>query len=222
MEQRRWHQALVLSLVLNLFAVLAAGGMFGLSASVAEELIEVEILSASPQQPVLAAAAIPPTAPAARAQAVPAQAIPAIQSSMEQAEVVQPSFSGEQASLSEQPIVDSGGRATPATAAGTSAASQTTSARTVLPPRVLQRVEPAYPQAARQQGLEGTVRVRIEVEVDGSAGSVFIAASSGYDILDKAALQAVRQWRFVPAKAADTGMAVPCVTSLSIAFRLNS
>lgn len=222
MEQRRWHQALVLSLVLNLLAVLAAGGMFGLSAPMAEELIEVELLSAAPQQPVRAAA-IPPAAAAAQAQAIPAQAMPAVQSSMEQAEAVQPALLGEQASISEQPIADPGGKTTPATAAGIpAAASQTTTARAILPPRVLQRVEPAYPQAARQQGLEGTVRVRIEVGVDGSAGSVVIATSSGYDILDKAALLAVRQWRFVPAKDADTGMAVACVTSLSIAFRLNS
>lgn len=59
---------------------------------------------------------------------------------------------------------------------------------------------PAYPLAARRRGIEGRVLVRAEVQTDGSCSRVEMKASSGSDLLDQAALEAVRKWRFVPAR----------------------
>jgi protein TonB len=38
------------------------------------------------------------------------------------------------------------------------------------------------------------------VLADGTVGNIAVETSSGHDILDQPAMDAVRQWRFVPAK----------------------
>jgi periplasmic protein TonB len=91
----------------------------------------------------------------------------------------------------------------------------------LFPPRILQKVEPVYPEEMRRQGTAGTVIVQIEVLENGRSENVSVQRSSGFAALDESALQATRQWRFVPAKDEATGMAVRCYTTLSIVFRLN-
>ena len=64
----------------------------------------------------------------------------------------------------------------------------------------LNNLPPAYPLAARRRSIEGRVLVRAEVQTDGSCSRVEMKASSGSDLLDQAALEAVKKWRFVPAR----------------------
>lgn len=59
---------------------------------------------------------------------------------------------------------------------------------------------PAYSLQSRQLNEEGRVLLSVLVSAQGAALSVQIKQSSGYARLDEAALEAVRQWRFVPAK----------------------
>ncbi len=61
---------------------------------------------------------------------------------------------------------------------------------------------PSYPMAARRMGWEGKVIVSVEVLANGTAGQVKLHQSSGHDILDNAAMQAVRSWKFVAARHA--------------------
>jgi protein TonB len=61
---------------------------------------------------------------------------------------------------------------------------------------------PAYPLAARRMGLQGRVVLNVEVLASGACGHISIQTSSGYALLDKAALETVRSWRFVPARQA--------------------
>lgn len=63
----------------------------------------------------------------------------------------------------------------------------------------LKNPAPVYPEFARQQGWEGLVVIKARVSRDGKADEVVIAQSSGYKILDEAALKAVSKWRFQPA-----------------------
>ncbi len=49
------------------------------------------------------------------------------------------------------------------------------------------------------EGAEGTVGLRALVQIDGTAANVEVTASSGSSALDRAAVEAVRRWRFVPA-----------------------
>ena len=64
----------------------------------------------------------------------------------------------------------------------------------------LRNPPPRYPQAARRNGDEGTVMLRVLVNPDGAPVQVELDRSSGSSPLDNAAVDAVRSWRFVPAR----------------------
>jgi len=91
----------------------------------------------------------------------------------------------------------------------------------VLPPKILQRIDPVYPEQARRQGWEGRVVIRLEVLPSGVVGSINVERSSGYPLLDETAVQAGRNWRFVPATDAARGLPIPCTTTVPLVFRLN-
>lgn len=78
---------------------------------------------------------------------------------------------------------------------------------------------PAYPEAARFKGLEGEVLLDVAVTTSGQAGEVAIARSSGYGVLDKAASEAIRQWRFIPARRG--AELVEAKVGIPISFRLD-
>jgi protein TonB len=63
---------------------------------------------------------------------------------------------------------------------------------------------PPYPAVSRRMGEEGTVRMNVLVSADGQALKVELASSSGFPRLDQAAINAVKNWKFVPAKRGDT------------------
>ncbi|NMM38146.1 MAG: energy transducer TonB [Glaciimonas sp.] len=78
---------------------------------------------------------------------------------------------------------------------------------------------PSYPPVLRRLGEVGKVMLRVHVTVEGSAGEVRIQNSSGSSLFDEAALHAVRQWRFIPARQGDT--AVAAWVQVPIIFQLN-
>lgn len=57
---------------------------------------------------------------------------------------------------------------------------------------------PAYPALARRRGWQGEVWLEIEVGPEGRSAEPVLLRSSGFELLDKAALEVARQWRFVP------------------------
>lgn len=85
-------------------------------------------------------------------------------------------------------------------------------------PRVVSRSEPDYPETARENGWQGTVRLQILVSRQGSVEDVKLVAGSGYGELDEAAVQNIRTWRFIPAlqngEATDAWVTVPVSFSL--------
>lgn len=82
----------------------------------------------------------------------------------------------------------------------------------------LRNPPPLYPVLARRMGWHGKVILNVEVLADGRCGDVGVFQSSGHRILDDAALEAVRQWRFVPATHA--GIAVTKWFKIPINFSL--
>ena len=84
--------------------------------------------------------------------------------------------------------------------------------------RLVRHIPPAYPPSARERGLEGRVVIRLVVGVDGVPGEVGVTQSSGVESFDAAAVDAVRQWRFEPARRA--GVAVPEERLAPVVFRL--
>lgn len=59
---------------------------------------------------------------------------------------------------------------------------------------------PVYPMVARRMGWQGRVVMYVEVLESGLPGQIKLHQSSGRDVLDNAAMQAVRGWRFVAAR----------------------
>lgn len=64
----------------------------------------------------------------------------------------------------------------------------------------LHNVRPAYPMVARKMGWEGKVILNVEVLAEGACGAVSVFSSSGRDVLDNAAIHAVKGWHFSPAR----------------------
>ncbi len=78
---------------------------------------------------------------------------------------------------------------------------------------------PGYPAIARLRGYQGVVLVEAEILPDGQVGQVNLRKSSGYAILDRAALSAVKSWKFEPARK--SGIPYTTRAELPIKFVLN-
>lgn len=94
-------------------------------------------------------------------------------------------------SIAAPPGVDTPAAATPAPG---DAAQQ---ARTA--PRPRSTPGPTYPRASLRRGETGEVLLRIHVGSNGRTEAVDVVRSSGFERLDRAAVSAVRRWRFEPA-----------------------
>jgi periplasmic protein TonB len=87
----------------------------------------------------------------------------------------------------------------------------------VDPPRLLREVRADYTDEARRAGITGEVLLEIVVRRDGSVGDVRVLRGLNVG-LDQRAIQAVRQWRFSPARL--KGTPVDVVVEVSVEFRL--
>ncbi|MGE5301695.1 MAG: energy transducer TonB [Alphaproteobacteria bacterium] len=63
--------------------------------------------------------------------------------------------------------------------------------------------KPPYPERARKEGQQGRVLLRVLVDQEGRSKSVDVIRSSGSEILDRAAAEAIKLWRFSPARDGD-------------------
>ena len=78
-----------------------------------------------------------------------------------------------------------------------------TTAQRVLPQVITaRRVAPIYPATSRRRSEEGDVVLDVLVGADGRVTQITVAGSSDFERLDKAAVAAVQQWRFVPGRVA--------------------
>ena len=84
----------------------------------------------------------------------------------------------------------------------------------------LKNPPPRYPISARRRGEQGTVTLRVFVTREGIPARVALETTSGAAALDEAALDAVKSWRFVPARQG--GQAVDAWVLVPIVFRLDS
>lgn len=78
---------------------------------------------------------------------------------------------------------------------------------------------PQYPAASLRRGESGTVRVRVEVTEQGGVDDAEVVEGSGSRALDRAALSAVRSWRFKPAMRG--GQPVAGAVIVPITFNAN-
>lgn len=82
--------------------------------------------------------------------------------------------------------------------------------------RLVTRVDPVYPEEAKQQGVEGTVKVHAIFNRDGAVQSV--VQISGPPLLVPAAMSAVRQWRY--SQTILGGQAMETEEDVTVQFRL--
>ena len=61
-----------------------------------------------------------------------------------------------------------------------------------------ERSPPLYPKRALMLKQEGVVLLKVLVGINGGINDIQIITSSGYTILDKSAINAVRKWKFEP------------------------
>lgn len=86
-----------------------------------------------------------------------------------------------------------------------------------VPCHLTYRVDPTYPPDAKQQGIQGTVKIHLAIAADGSVQSEKLI--SGPPQLVSAALEAAKYWQYLPALL--NGQPVPTETDVEIAFRLS-
>ena len=84
----------------------------------------------------------------------------------------------------------------------------------------LNNPKPLYPPLSLELAEQGTVRLRVQVSAQGLPSVVELAQSSGFPRLDRAALTAVRRWKFVPARQGDE--AIPYTFIVPVEFSLKA
>jgi TonB family protein len=89
----------------------------------------------------------------------------------------------------------------------------------VTPARLLENRPPVYPEEAVRRGIEGKLVLRLTISASGTVSRVEVAESSGYRMLDDAAVAAVREWKFIPAQRG--GQPVSWTARQPIRFRRN-
>jgi TonB family protein len=87
----------------------------------------------------------------------------------------------------------------------------------ITPPSILREVTPDYTDEGRRRAIQGDVVLEIVVRADGGVGSVKVLQGLGAG-LDQRAIEAVRQWRFNPARR--YGTPVDVIVEVAVEFKL--
>jgi len=83
-------------------------------------------------------------------------------------------------------------------------------------PKIIKRVDPVVPKQAKQKDISGWVTLEYKVGVDGRANDIKVVAASPKGMFEQAAMEAIRQWQFEPAK--QNGIAVEANASDVLRF----
>jgi protein TonB len=83
----------------------------------------------------------------------------------------------------------------------------------------LRNPKPSYPNLSRRLSEQGTVLLRVFVTMAGDATRIELKASSGFTRLDNAALNAVQNWKFVPAKRGEQPVAAWVVVPIKFSLK---
>ena len=87
-----------------------------------------------------------------------------------------------------------------------------------MPPQVRSRPDPVHPRELLRRRIEASVRLKVRVGISGKVTSIQIAQSSGYEAMDKSAVEAVRRWEFTPGRR--NGQPMAMTVMVPIEFRI--
>ncbi len=188
---------LLASVVLHVVVALGLPGWWSSVPPQTPAVLDVVLI---PQALVAPATPVPPVLPPVNPKAKPATAAPAVRpvsvAAAAPTDIALPATT--ESAIS--PVAET--VRAPAAAPAPSVAARAD--QTITPPvfnaAYLRNPPPRYPPAARRNSEEGTVVLRVLVTTDGTASRTELDRSSGSATLDGAALEAVRSWRFVPAR----------------------
>ena len=200
----------VLSLVLHALLVVHAARKGRAAPVLHEQQVMIEILRPPVPPPVAQPPKPEPPPPIAR-KIETHRPEPRVVAKLEP--VIQPTKVSLANELPELPVGDepalamASGKGTGTVAAPPPPAPSPTPVRVAPPPEVaaheganyLKNPRPAYPELAQRRGWEGEVLLRVRVSPEGRPVTISVQKSSGRDLLDTAAVEAVRGWSFVPA-----------------------
>jgi len=87
-------------------------------------------------------------------------------------------------------------------------------------PIALFRVKPVYPRGAMRKNINGQVTLKFLVDRDGMVKTVEIMKAEPEGVFEEATTNAVRQWRFQPAKVKGVSVACWCKTTINYELEL--
>lgn len=206
-------------------------------------MMEVSLLAA-PQQPVAAPAApapapVPPPVKKVvvvkKPQPLPKKKLPVVEKKTEAEKKFEPSNKPELIAKT-KPLAPSTSEAVTKSVAPIPVTNPVVTAPTALAPTNAVKEEPItkasigatygetpgkrYPAIARRRGWEGTVLLKVQLSAEGASEHVAVERSSGHEILDEAAVDMVKKWKFIPAKRGDTLIASS--VKVPIIFKLDN
>jgi protein TonB len=88
-----------------------------------------------------------------------------------------------------------------------------------IPPVPIKKVQPEFPDQARQMGISGKVVLRFLVEADGRVAKASVVAARPAGVFNQSALDAIGEWRFKPGRY--QGKAVAVWVELPVRFQLS-
>jgi protein TonB len=82
--------------------------------------------------------------------------------------------------------------------------------------KILRRVDPVYPELAKRARVEQMVMLEVNVDEEGNVASVRVM--KGHPLLDQAAVDAVKQWKYSPTLL--NNEPVPVIATVTVIFKL--
>lgn len=189
--QRLLAVCLLASIAVHLLVFVGLPGWQRRAAEAPVPVLDVVLVAAAPQVVLAAPASVKPAAqPQGRIESKPAEVLP---------RTVLPS----PAVAETAPVLVATSTESARAVAETKtppAAVETPATPPLFNAAYLRNPAPAYPALARRNGDQGTVMLKVLVSPEGAPLQVELDQSSGSNPLDSAALDAVKGWRFVPAR----------------------
>jgi TonB family protein len=86
-------------------------------------------------------------------------------------------------------------------------------------PDLVTFIKPVYPESLLKRGIEGQVKLKVLLNINGGVKEIEILKSSGFNKMDEAAIDAVTQWLFKPGKK--DNQSVESIIIIPISFKIN-
>ena len=87
----------------------------------------------------------------------------------------------------------------------------------IKPPKLIKKVNPIFPEEARKEGISGEVILIVRSDEQGDIVEVKISKSP-HELLSKAAIEAVKQWKYEPMLV--KGKPMPTIFTITMTFKL--